>query len=249
MGDFGRVGVVTVTYNSAGVIEPFLRCVMAQTYRDFILYVVDNASTDETLQRLGPRDPRISVISNTANLGVAEGNNQGIRAALHSGCAYVLLVNNDTEFDKTLLEKLLAGIHDHGCDMATPKMVYFDEPTRIWAAGGVFLPSLANRSEHIGLDQIDVGQFDLPCRVQYTPTCCLLVHRRVFDRIGLMDPAYFVYVDDSDFLFRADRAGCQLYYLPGAKLLHKVGRLTGGVQSPFAIRFSTRNKVYFIQKH
>ena len=81
-----KVGVVTVTYNSSFVIDGFLRSLLQQTHADFLLYIVDNASTDTSLEQVARYpDPRIHVIANASNCGIAEGNNQGIRSALQAG--------------------------------------------------------------------------------------------------------------------------------------------------------------------
>jgi len=245
-----RIGVVTVTYNSQAVLEPFLRCVFSQTLGDFLLYAVDNGSKDETVELLRREsDPRLRCILNSDNRGVAEGNNQGIRAALADGCESVLLLNNDTEFDPDLFEVLIWFLSRSRLGMCCPKMMYFDDQNRIWAAGGELQSWLGYRARHFGLNELDAGQHDSPRIVTYVPTCCVLIRRQVFDEIGLMDPRYFVYLDDVDFMYRALKASVKLLYVPYAKLFHKVGRLTGGVESPFATRYCTRNRVFFLLQH
>jgi hypothetical protein len=242
------VGVVTVAYNSGGVIDDFMRSILEQTYADFILYVIDNASTDDTLPRLSTyADPRIVPIASEINTGVAEGNNIGIRAAIKDGCGLVLLINNDTVFDSDLLLKLVEGLRQHDCEMIVPKILFFDEPEKIWSAGGYF-SRLRGAAGHYGFDCKDDGRFDVPRIVAYSPTCCMLIRCGVFDRVGLMDANYFVYFDDTDFCWRAYMAGMKLMYLPAARLRHKVGSLTKQV-SNFAVRYYTRNHVYFILKH
>ena len=244
-----RIGVVTVTYNSAEVLPEFLDCIARQTYQDFILYVVDNASKDKSVEIASDfADPCIRILANAENLGVAEGNNQGIRAALADGCDAVLLLNNDTAFPAEMFAQLRDGLVQHDCSMTTPKIYYHDRPHVLWAAGGYFQPHLGYRIQHYGDSQPDTGQFDMPRSVTYTPTCCVLIHKNVFDRIGLMDSLYFVYVDDVDFMYRALRAGYSIQYLPDCKLWHKVGSLTGNV-SNFSIRYCTRNRAYFLCKH
>jgi GT2 family glycosyltransferase len=250
MGDGVKVGVVTVTYNSRGVIDGFLMSLLQQTYSNFALYIIDNASTDETLDRvLEYVDARIVVISNEKNLGVAEGNNQGIKAALAADCAAVLLINNDTEFESTLLKTLVEGLTGYACDMIAPKILFHDNQKIIWCAGGGFRPWRGYMGIHYGIGQIDRGQFDVARKVEHAPTCCLLVQENVFARIGFMDSRYFVYTDDTDFCFRAARAGLKLFYLPSARLLHKASSLTGGAESDFAVRYCTRNHIYFVFKN
>ena len=245
-----RIGVVTVTYNSADVLPDFLRCLSAQTHTDFLLFVIDNASHDGTVELLQAyNDSRLVIVANPDNRGVAEGNNQGIRRALEAGCFSVLLVNNDTEFDEALLEHLASGLERYRCDMTCPKILFFDEPDRIWAAGGFFQPRLGYRALHYGEGEIDQGQFDETRQVTYTPTCCVLIRAELFEKIGLMDARYFAYVDDTDFMYRALKGGFRLFYQADDRLFHKVGRLTGGRESPFTIRYATRNQAFFALKH
>lgn len=245
-----RIGVVTVTYNSGKVLPDFLRCLFAQTEANFLLFAVDNASTDNTIELLTAcRDNRLATIANPDNRGIAEGDNQGIRKALEAGCSSILLLNNDTEFDATLLERLASGLETHACDMVCPKMLYFDQPDRIWAAGGHFQPLLGYRTLHYGEGEVDRGQYDEVRAVTFAPACCILVRSSLFTTVGLMDPRYFVYSDDADFLYRALKCKATLYYSPGIKLFHKVSSLTGGDNSPFTIRYTTRNRAYFKLKH
>ena len=92
--DLDKVGIVTVTYNSEKVIDAFMASLMVQTHNYFQLFLVDNASEDQTLMELDRwrDDPRVNVIVNATNLGVAEGNNQGILEALAGHCAAILLI-------------------------------------------------------------------------------------------------------------------------------------------------------------
>ena len=243
-----KIGVVTVTYNSAAVICEFMNSLLKQTQEGLKIYVIDNASLDGTLERLSAYpDPRLVIIRNSTNIGVAAGNNLGIHAALKDGCGAVLLINNDTEFESELCSTLWNGLRQYECDMVVPKIMYFNDPKRIWCAGGYF-SRIRGSARHFGHDQVDNGEFDQPIAVRYSPTCCMLIKREVFERIGFMDPNYFVYFDDTDFCFRADQAGLKLFYLPTASLLHKVGSLTGG-SSDFYYRYTIRNHIYYFLKH
>lgn len=245
-----RIGVVTVTYNSGSVLAPFLQCAFQQTHSEFILFAVDNASQDNTLHLLQEcNDERLRVIGNLDNRGVAAANNQGIRAALEAGCQTVLLINNDTEFPEDLFARLYIALDENQYDMTTGKMLYFDPSDLIWCAGGWLNRKRFFGALHYGMGEKDVGQYNEARRVTYAPTCCLLVRRSVFDRVGMMDSKYFVYSDDVDFLYRCLQQNLSLWYIPDAKLYHKVSSLTGGDDSEFAIRYMTRNRMYFLRKH
>jgi GT2 family glycosyltransferase len=245
----GKIGVVTVTFGSQEVLPDFFASLDKQTYRNFVLFAVDNHSSDNSVEQLNAYHgcERV-VIENEANLGVAAGNNQGILAAIDAGCEYVLLLNNDVVFGPDLFRQLIDGMRQHRCDMTTPLIYYYDRPNVIWCAGGEFQRWAGMRVRHRGADAIDDGQFHATTAVNYAPTCCILFRREVFGVVGLMDEAYFVYVDDLDFLFRAWKRGLRMYYLPTAKLWHKVSSLTGA-ESPFSVRYNTRNRAYFSAKH
>lgn len=244
------IGVVTVTYNSGRVIDDYMRNLLSQSYGNFLFYAVDNASSDKTLEQIATySDPRIRVIANADNRGIAEANNQGIRAALADGCELVLLMNNDTEFEPELFAKLVAGLDQYECEMIAPKILFHHDQRVIWSAGGGMDPKKGYSGFHHGYGEVDRGQYDVPRLVDHAPACCLLIRREVFDRIGMMDDRYFTYVEDTDFSYRAMRAGLKLMYLPNATLLHKAHSLTGGLFSDFMMRYTTRNRIYFMLKH
>lgn len=250
MAEAQKTAVVTVTYNSEQVIEGFLRSLLLQNYDHFVLYVIDNASTDRTLEILaGYKDPRIVIIANQRNVGVACANNQGIRAGLEAHCDSVLLINNDTEFDAELLKALLDGLQHYESDLIAPKISHYENSDILWYAGGYFDRWKGYRGMHRGMGEIDRGQFDEVRPAEYAPSCCLLVRSEVFESIGIMDEQYFVYADDTDFCFRALRRGKKMIYLPTTRVLHKVSSLAGSETSDFAVRYMTRGHVYFIRKN
>lgn len=245
-------GVVTVLYHSRAVLPEFLDSLAAQTHRAFHLYAVDNASGDGSAgfitQRAAELNIPLTLILNDDNRGVAAGNNQGIRAALDAGCEYILLLNNDVRLDPALLHELLAGAVRTRAPITAPLIYLYDSPDRFWSAGGRFQPLLGYRPVHAAEKHRDRGQFSADSRIDYASSCCLLLHRSVFDRIGLMDERYFVYWDDPDLLLRARRASLPLYLIPAARLWHRVGTSTGTVPG-FTLHYATRNHAYYLRKH
>jgi GT2 family glycosyltransferase len=222
----------------------------SQTHKNFVLYVVDNASADNTIARLHDYDDnRVVLIRNNENMGVAFGNNQGIKASLADRCEYVLLINNDTVFGCDLLQVLLDGLDKYKCDVIVPKILYNDEPERIWFVGGYFNKLKFYYNVHIGFNQIDHGQYNDIMTIEYAPTCCMLLKSSVFSKVGLMDERYFVYFDDVDFCFNVVRDGFVMKVLPKATLYHKVSTSTGGQYSDFSIKYGMRNRVYFLTKY
>ncbi|MEC7646419.1 MAG: glycosyltransferase family 2 protein, partial [Bacteroidota bacterium] len=223
-----KIGLVTITYNSADVLVSFLNCVWQQTYDNFILYVIDNSSGDNSLSILKKdSDSRLVIIENPANFGVAKANNQGIFKALEDGCDQILIINNDVEFEHTLIEKLVEFQNKYACSLVAPKMMYFNTPSTIWYAGSWFVKKKGYLPLHRGMGELDKGQYNTIVQIQYSPTCCLLVRKEVFHDIGMMDEKYFVYFDDTDFSYRIWKDGRhKMFYYPNTKFYHKVCSLT-----------------------
>ena len=245
----GTIGIVTVTFNSGSVLADFISSLEGQSYSDFLVWAVDNASKDDTIPLLQAwKDPRLIIIANETNVGVAAGNNQGISAALAQGCDYVLLLNNDVFFGPDLLQGLLSGLDEYSCSMIVPLIYYSQPENMIWCAGGTFRRNFAWLSIHFGFKEIDEGKFNEARQISFAPTCCLLAKRDVFDQVGLMDERYFVLADDTDFMYRALLAGIVTYYIPDIRLWHKVSVLRGE-ESPFSQRYYSRNRAFFIKKN
>jgi GT2 family glycosyltransferase len=224
-----RVAVIVLTWNGRELtmecLESLRRCAAA----DVELVVVDNASDDGTADAIREmHGESVTVIVNDANLGFARGNNVGIEYALGRGTRYILLLNNDTAVAPDLIERLSAPLEaDAGVGIATPKILYYTPPDRIWFAGGeVFLAR--GTARHVGIREIDRGQYDVERDTDYATGCALMARREVFDRVGLLDPAYVAYFEDTDFCMRARRAGWRIRYTPEARVWHKISASTGG---------------------
>jgi len=253
-----KIGLVTITYNSAHVLRGFLDSVLNQTFQNFIIYIIDNNSQDITFNILEEySDDRIVLIKNFENVGVAKANNQGIKLSLNDGCSQVLIINNDIEFEEHLFQKMLNIQKENNCSLVVPKMMYFDNPNHIWYAGSDFVKTKGFLPIHKGMRQKDEGKFDGVFQVEYAPTCCLLVKKQVFEDVGFMDEKYFVYFDDTDFSYRVLIDGRhKLFYFSDVKFYHKVGSLTKSVdidnkkeyRSDFFIKQNTRNHIYFLKK-
>ncbi len=251
-----KIGVATVTYNSASVLSDFMQSVIRQDYSDFCLYVIDNNSQDSTLSivNLSPLENKV-VVKNEENFGVAKANNQAIELALQDGCEFVLLINNDTLFESTLFRKLVDAHMKYQSSVVVPKIKFYNS-NEIWSAGGFFEKRKAFLNCHIGHGEEDAGQFDQDDVVDYAPTCCTLMHKSVFEDVGLMDEKYFVYWDDTDFFFRIMKhSKHEVRYIFDVEFEHKVGSLTKSheanspeIYSSFYIEQMTKNHVYFLRK-
>ncbi|MGH4049870.1 MAG: glycosyltransferase family 2 protein [Clostridium sp.] len=240
-----KVGIVLVNYNGEKFQNDCIRTIKEMTYRNYEIFVVDNNSKDQSIKTLKEKYSDVNIIETGENCGVAKGNNIGIKKALENGCEYILLLNNDTEVDKEMLSNLIKKSNKN--TLVTCKMYFFNNKEKIWCAGGKIDWSKAT-TVHFGENEIDDGSNDRSRYVEYTPTCCLLIHKGVFENIGLMDEKYFMYYDDADFVVRANKVGYKVWYESNAKLWHKVSSSSGGSESKIILYYANRNRLYFINK-
>lgn len=246
-----NIGLVTVLFRSESCLPDFLRCLAALEGVEPYTVFVDNSSPDASADIVartlgGESSARHALVRVGANLGAAEGDNIGIRKALAAGCRKVLLLNNDVEFPPAAVAALVRAGQDEGAHLVTP-LITVHGTDRIWMAGGRI--TLTGAGLHFGEGQHLSARPTARRFVPYAPTCFMLVDAEVFRQIGLMDPAYFVYGNDCDFVHRAARAGFRVLLEPAVAISHKVSTSTGGTLSPFTLRYANRNRVYFIRKH
>jgi GT2 family glycosyltransferase len=245
-----KIGIVTVLYKSETVLDDFFGTLNQQSYDNFALYVIDNNSPDKSLELSKNLSRSVffgtKFIENDDNYGIAKGNNQGIEAALADNCDYILLANNDIVLKPDTIEKLYFGLKKNNADMVVPK-IYYHNTNKIWAAGGKFIRIIGSAKQR-GQRKEDKGQYDRDCRTDYAPTCFMLLNRNIFLDVGLMDERYFVYYDDTDFLYRALLKRKVLFYIYHSIVNHKVSISTGN-NSDFFFHYVFYNRVYFIKKH
>ncbi len=243
-----RLAVILVNYHGTQDTIECVRSLRKSAFTDFALYIVDNASGSEALATLARECPDATLIANASNLGFAKGNNIGIAQALQEGARFILLLNNDTIVEPSLLAALLEALQRHpSAGIAGAKIRYFNRPSTLWFAGGV-LNDRSGRGRHMGIGEEDRGQYDQERFVDFVTGCCLLVRREVIDRIGMLDEEYFAYYEDSDFCLRARRAGFQVVFTPSARLLHKVSG-TAVREGPVYLYFTLRNRLLFLRKN
>jgi GT2 family glycosyltransferase len=246
-----KIGLVTVLFKSDDVLPGFFKSIAKQTHKDYVLYLVDNSVNLTSDKIIGKCLAENSIteyrhIKNTDNVGVAEGNNIGIRQALADNCTHIILLNNDIELEQDFVFSRMLSLCEKGEKIIIPKIFYYDTP-KLWMAGGTMNKWRA-LGIHYGDGKADAPEYNVAKYITYAPTCFMMIESSVFKSIGLMDEKYFAYYDDTDFVFRALKAGYKMYYEPALTVLHKVSSSTGG-DSTFYVYYSNRNKIYFIRKN
>jgi N-acetylglucosaminyl-diphospho-decaprenol L-rhamnosyltransferase len=235
-----RVTVIIVNFNSGAYVTECLTALFAQTFQRFHAILVDNASTDDSLDRVKVEfhDHRLSIIENGSNLGFAEANNI---AARYSSTDWIATLNPDTVPDRDWLESMMEATEEFP-DVAMFGAILRDacNPNVLDGAGdNYFFLGVPWRGGHR-----QIGP-DLPryCSVFGPCAAAALYKRSVFQAVGGFAEDFFCYVEDVDFAFRMRLAGQRCILLGNANVRH-VGSAISRKYSGFAEYHGTRNRIW-----
>jgi GT2 family glycosyltransferase len=245
------VFAIIVNYNGREITLECLASLRRVTYADFRVLVVDNASTDGSVEAIRTAFPEATVLEVGANLGYAGGNNLGIAYALARGAGYLFILNNDIEVDPDVVSALVDTARRHPeAGMVCAKVYYYSQRDVIWSAGSR-IDMRTGSPQLIGNNKEDAGQYDAEREVESIDGCLMLVTRPVCERAGLIDDTYFAYYEDTDWAIRARRAGFRLVYTPRARAWHKVSATNrqDGRRSPFQVYYHIRNHLLFLSRY
>lgn len=239
------VWIILVNYKNPELTIECVESLRKSKSDNLHIVVVDNNSPDDSYEQLIEELPNEIIIKSEENNGFSAGNNIGIKYALENDAEYIMLLNNDTVIDETMVEQLLNNSDDF--TVTVPKMYYYSQPETIWYAGGT-INRKTGKTYHIGENRHDDGSFNEQKYVDFATGCCIMMSRAVIEKVGLWDESYFLYWEDVDYSFRLAEAGIKILYVPEAKLWHKVNASTGS-SSPLTVYYSNRNRMYVMKKY
>jgi GT2 family glycosyltransferase len=212
------------------------------------LMMVDNGSSDGSVDAVRREFPAVEVVALGENLRFAGGNNQGLKRALVDGADAMMLINNDVVAAGGLLDYLLGALERDPEAGAVAPLILFEHPHDvIWYAGGRCIPALGYAA-HRGLRQPDRAQYKNVESTGYLTGCCLLASREAWIRVGPLDERYYIYAEDADWSLRARAAGYRLLFVPRARLAHKVSAASGAA-SPWKIYQRLRANLTLFSRH
>lgn len=235
------VAVIIPNWNGTHLLPTCLDALRRQTYWDFEVVVIDNASTDPSRDLIRSRYPEVRVIELPRNVFFAGAVNAGIRAT--SG-PYVALLNNDTEVEPEWLGALVRALESHPeAGLAASKMLLFDRRDVINSAGDLY--RVDGTPGNRGVWEVDRGQYDDSRLVFGACGGAALYRRSMLDDIGLFDEDFVGYCEDVDLNFRAQLAGYRCVFVPEARIYHRLSATGGG---PLASYLCGRNFINVIAK-
>ncbi len=204
--------------------------------------MVDNDSSDNSLNLLQDEFPSLKFIKSESNKGFAGGMNIGIRYSLTDGADYVLLLNNDTTVRSNFITEMIqAAEKNFKIGVVSPKVAYMNNPDLIYCAGGEFSKILCGGiSKYQGKD---FNTFALNNReISFAEGCCILIKSQVFEKVGLLDEKYFMYFEEVDFSLKV-LPHYKILFVSSSIIYHKSGAgQRWNSYSPLYYYYYTRNR-------
>ena len=244
--EFPRVTVVVLNWNRKEDTCECLDSLFESAYPSYNIVVVDNGSTDGSVDLLRRRYASAALLALETNVGFAAGNNRGIEVALRQGAEVVFLLNNDTTVAPDCLMNLARAARELPKDSVLgPKILYYDRPETVWHFG--------SRWDQKALELTAVARNEPSerwaqrLRVDHIIGCAMWIPRRALEKVGMFDERFFLNYEETDWCFRAARAGIPLFVIPDATVWHKIS--SSFSSSAQMVYFLERNRLLWIEKN
>jgi GT2 family glycosyltransferase len=260
--EYSSILIIVLNWNELELTLRCIRSLIAQEKTNPDILIVDNNSDVDPSERIISEFPNIKVIRNKENYGVAGGRNTGIRFAINNNYKYILMFDNDAYADSRMLTNLLSAAKlNPNASIFGPKIFIDGKTNVIWRAGctswkwtylhagfeilkRIFrminkpLPSFVDTMR--GEYQIDTGQYDEECDLDFQIGCAQFIRTGLFSKVGLLDEEFSPYgAEDIEFCARSTQAGFRIRYVPEAICWHRVG-------SSFREKY---NRTYYQSRH
>lgn len=231
------MSVIIPAWNEVEALPSCLGSVLASSYRDFEVIVVDNGSKDGTPELLASRFPQVRMLRNPENLGFGRALDQGSGIATGD---LLLWLNADARLDPGWIESMVRALEARPeVGMATSVVTYEDEQDIVWSAGG-WVDGLTGLAWDHGKGE-RIASVPPAADLDYVAACALLVRRVAFERTGGLDPDFFIYFEDADLGLRLKALGLSSVILDVPPIRHGALRRTG-------LRGAAGNKLFLFSR-
>jgi GT2 family glycosyltransferase len=234
------VSAIVVNRNGARFLSQALESLLAQTWTELEVIVVDNASSDGSIEVALERwGERLHVVRNARNEGFAGGNNRGFAVARGE---WLFLLNNDAVLDPRAIEELMCAVEGQtDVGMLACRVSSYDRPQIFDSVGLLIYPDGVCRPR--GWEEKDLGQYDRVEEVLAPSGCASAWRKAMVDSLGGFDESYFAYLEDLDLAMRGQLEGWRCLYVPTAAARHAKSS-TAGNYSKFKAYHVERNRIY-----
>ena len=223
---YPRTSIVILNYNSGESLGKCLSSVLATEYRDFEVILVDNSSTDGSLDQVKfhfANEPRLKIVQNPRNLGASTGRNIGSK---HASGKYLAFLDSDTQVDRNWLKEAVSLMEQHP-SVATVqcKLVLMSNPSRLDYIGD-FISQFGFLVQRVPLGALD-GEISRRTTLIFgVKSAGMVANKRVLENIGVFDEDYYIYMEETDLCWRVWLNGSQVAYSPSSIVYHDFGQIS-----------------------
>lgn len=244
--DSPRVAVLVLNLNGAQFLDDCFQSLLRITYPAFDIYLIDNHSSDPSVDLTRDRYPMVKIMENDENLGFAGAYDKAIRELHHE---YVVLLNNDTKVDGKWLEALfLVAESNEKVAACGSKILMMWDNSIIDHAGGML--TLIGSGHDLGKWTRDSGNYDTAREIGFGCGCSLLLRRDVYLEVGGFDPDYIIYHEDVDLCWKMRLFGYSVMYVPASMVYHHFGGGTiQSIEHPWKAYLCQKNRLANIIKN
>lgn len=237
------ITIVIPNINGLDHLKSCIPSIFRQSYKNYRTIIIDNGSTDSSLEFLKLNFPECEIITHTFNTGFAKAVNEGIKLALEKYKSdFILLLNNDIELTDNFLQKAIDTFKNIDTDVLAVKMMNFFNRNIIDDTGN-FLTKKGGTAYPRGNGEKDTGQYDKPEYIFGACAGAAFYTSDIFKAAGFFDEKFFAYLEDIDLSFRLQLAGFKCYYQPEAICFHKRGGSTISSMK-FQVYMNERNIIW-----
>lgn len=247
MQDYPLIAVIILNTNRKEDTLACLTSLIANQYPRLKIVVLDNHSTDGSVEAIQAQFPQVTILAIDENKGYAGNNNVGLKFVQQFEAEWIFVVNEDTIFADHALQEMMIAVANHPeAGIIGPLVYHFDEPTIIQSAGGKF--NTAGDSVHISQNEEDRGQFQKPYPVDWISGCAIAIRKEALQQAGLIDERFFYYWEETEWCYRVKSYGWEIFLIPAAKIWHK-GVQRNYVPNANITYYATRNRLLFYKIH
>jgi len=235
-----NISIIIVTFNPGSQIRRLVNNLLKIKIvdRNIEIIIVDNASNDNSLGQID-KTKKVQIVRNDINLGFSKAVNLGIKFALKKNAGTIILVNQDVDFTNDFISPLLFNNND----IVSPVIKFKRNNQWVYDYGGLI---------NFRIGRIHHRELDYPVtiskgRVDYVGGCCMLIRRKVIDKIGLFDERFFMYFEDADFCLRAKKMGYTTSIEPKSIIVHNFQE--GKYREIKKYRYLITSNIIFINKY
>lgn len=243
------ISIIIINWNTKQLLLDCIASVYGTVHKAaFEIFVVDNGSTDRSVEAVADKFPDVTIIANIRNEGFAKANNAAMRRMTGE---FAVLLNSDTVLKDHALDRMLEFMKAHPrAGMCGPQLLFRDGSLQ--TSTGVF-PELLSELASSSMVRLLISKkrrkhmpiLDGPAPVDFIIGACMFVRKAAIDSAGMLDEDYFFYYEEIDWCYRLNKAGWLIYHLPGIEIFHFGGQATKNINQRARVESWRSRYIYF----